>query len=84
MPTTESPLAWSPDGKLLAYMRPGGMLVVRDLLRDEVIFTVEPPPQLPDQAEWLGDSPMAVKFLPDGDGFVVAFEHGVGLWRCGG
>jgi hypothetical protein len=83
-PTTESPVAWSPDGKLIAYMRPGNTLVIRDLVRDEIVHTVIPPARAPDQAEWLGSSPMAVKFLPSGDGFVVAFEHGVGLWNCGG
>lgn len=84
MPTTESPVAWSPDGELIAYMRPGNMLVIFDLVQNEIVHTVVPPAVGSDQTEWLGTSPMAVKFLAGGDGFVVAFEHGVGLWKCGG
>ncbi|MEO1267409.1 MAG: hypothetical protein AAFX99_04880 [Myxococcota bacterium] len=82
LPSTESPLAWSPDGTLLAYVSPEGDVKVRRLADGEEVFVQERFPLEPEAQQWEGNAPVFMRFTRDGGGFAVAFENRVVLWQC--
>lgn len=60
----DAPYAWSPDDRLIAYVAPGGQIVVRDLGADSVVATVTS-----------SGAPLA--FSPDGNRILVGALAGV-------
>jgi len=86
-PTVESPVAWSPDGLLLAMLDPDGEAIVMDPATGEVAAFL-PRPDVEAWPDWMGpdlfNPAVAFKFLPDQSGLLVSHEAGLTLWRCHG
>lgn len=84
IPTTDSPVAFSADGLLLAHMGEGGAIVVRQSA-DLAVVTTLAAPEGAGLCEGIVDhrTPQAIRFSPDGARLAVAYEDGVALWGCG-
>jgi hypothetical protein len=88
LPSVESPVAFSPDGRVLAHLDAGGDIVLRRLADDAVLHVLEAPwrDAEVDDSDWrtlYGAHPgavMALRFV--GDGLAASLEGGVAMWRC--
>ena len=88
MPSGAAPLAWSPDGALLAHVDAEGRIVLRRVDDPGLLMTFEAPAlaQADEAVEpgWVHNAPVSVTFLPDASGLAISYEQGVALWRCPG
>lgn len=78
-----SPLAYSPDGDLLAYLDPAGSVVLRRVIDGVVtarLTPIEPDPSMP--ASRRGNAPVRVTFERHQRFVAVEHERGVALWTC--
>jgi hypothetical protein len=90
-PSTSSPVRWSPDGRLLAHVAPGGELQLRDAESGFAPLALVARPSFPrEEDQWRGEEQgplhglIDVAFSDDMTGLVVSSEAGVSLWRCPG
>jgi hypothetical protein len=81
MPGVASPLAWSPDGQVLAHLDPGGEVVLRRLDAVEPFATLVTP-VLDEDAGWWDPMNAAIQVVFSRDGGAVAVSHqgGMALW----
>ncbi len=86
MPMAGAPLAWSPDGTLLAHLDAEKRVVVRRVAEPGLLMTFEAPELSQPDAEqgWVMNAPVSVVFLEDQSGLAISYEQGVALWRCPG
>ena len=82
LPSAASPLAWSPDGALLAHVNPEGGVTVRRVEDGAPVFTHERFPLEPEARQWEGNTLVHLRFTHDGGGLAAAFENRVVLWAC--
>lgn len=85
VPTIESPLTWSPNSQLLAFVSPTGEPALFDRAADAVVATLTRP-KLGEQGTFSGPNTdghlMGLGFTPDGQTFVAVGEAGIAGWRC--
>ncbi|MBM4371521.1 MAG: hypothetical protein FJ098_07700, partial [Deltaproteobacteria bacterium] len=84
-PSTVAPLAWSPDGSLLAHMAPDGRVGLTLASTAEAVMVLDNPAITSVGAHPGSVNPPAgLTFTPDGEGLVVVHESGAVQWRCDG
>ena len=82
MPTIESPLAFSPDAKYLAFLATDGRVSVLERETGEVLVALDGPFEgEPSLGSW-SNAPMAIAFAPSA--ITVGFEGGLARWACPG
>jgi len=80
-PHAASPLAWTPQGDLLAHIDPDGNVAVRAVADGRLLHVFEMPTG---PGEDFGISPGvgALSFTPDGAALAAADMHGASMWGC--
>ncbi len=82
-PSMASPIAWSPDGQLVAHMDPHGQASVSSAITGEALASFPNPPSVLALAGQEPLNPPTAMLFPDGDQrLVVAYESGRVLWSC--
>ncbi len=75
-----TPVAWSPDGSMFAYLRADGELIVE--ARGEQIIALPPRP-MSERAHVQGPAlPVSVAFTPDHANLAVQYEHEFAMHGC--
>lgn len=75
-----TPVAWSPDGSMFAYLRADGELIVE--ARGEEIIALPPRP-MSERAHVPGPAlPVSVAFTPDHANLAVQYEHEFAMHGC--
>ena len=88
MPSVASPLAFSDDGQRLAWVTPEADIGVADASSGATLAVLQIPRAEPATEEGVtpfgnrGDEPLALQFLPRGEGLVAGLTGGLALWRC--
>jgi hypothetical protein len=83
LPLHTSPVAHSPDGRLMARTNPTGVVEVVEVCSGRVVSTLEPEPLEESTAAarvGIEQLPYAVTFSNGGDRIAVRYASGLGIW----
>jgi hypothetical protein len=86
LPSTESPVAFSPDGTLLAFIDPSGRVVLHRISDGATLASLANPFDAKSSSsgslDGMNAAPMAIRI--DDTSITVAYDRGVARWACRG
>jgi hypothetical protein len=83
LPSLESPIAYSKDGRLFAQIDPNGRISLADRTSGSVLATFDAPFEEPKTGADFASKPnIPMSILLEDDAMTVSFEGGVARWGC--